>query len=243
MPSPAQLHRIRELAAKAGAAQDAAPAILGGIQGQMLAKLTQDVRRLHDIQSVEKKIALKRQLLPDYEAYIDGVLHGDGGQPDEVIATLMLWHLDAGWYDRGLDIAAYVMRHGLPLPERLKRNTATLLLDEVAGAIATGALSNPSEAMAILQRVASLVTDQDAPDQARAKLHFAIGKTLAAEAGDNPSGQHVEMAKSAVAQLQRAVSLYPAIGAKKLIETLERKIKNAGRAGEPSAPKAHGGAG
>src|SRR5690606_21172228 len=139
MASPAQLHRMRVLAARARASTDA-PATIGGIYGQMMAKLTQDARRLHDIQSVERKIAVKRELLPDYQAYIDGVLTGDTGEQDEVMATLMLWHIDAGLYERGLDIAAYVLRHDLALPERLKRNTATLLLDEVAGPLANGAV-------------------------------------------------------------------------------------------------------
>lgn len=231
MASPAQLHRIRVLAAQASASDSAAPVVVGGIQGQMLAKLTQDARRLHDIQSIERKIALKRELLPDYQAYIDGVLEGDGGQPDEIIPTVMLWHLDAGKYERGLDMAAYVMRHDLPMPERLKRNTATILLDEVAGAVAAGAVSEPSAAIGILQRVAVLVDGQDAPDQARAKLHFAMGKMLALQAGDKPTGSTVEMVRAAVAQLKRAVSLHEGIGAKKLIEQLERKIKNAGSAG------------
>ncbi len=231
MASPAQLHRIRVLAAQASASDPAAPVVVGGIQGQMLAKLTQDARRLHDIQSIERKIALKRELLPDYQAYIDGVLEGDGGQPDEIIPTVMLWHLDAGKYERGLDMAAYVMRHDLPMPERLKRNTATILLDEVAGAVAAGAVSEPSAAIGILQRVAVLVDGQDAPDQARAKLHFAMGKMLALQAGDKPTGSTVEMVRAAVAQLKRAVSLHEGIGAKKLIEQLERKIKNAGDPG------------
>lgn len=231
MASPAQLHRMRVLAAKTSAASEGAPVVVGGIYGQMMAKLTLDARRLHDIQSVERKISVKRELLPEYQAYITGVLEGDSGQPDEVVATLMLWHIDAGLFERGLEIAAYVMRHDLPLPERLKRNAATLLLDEVAGAVAGGAVADADASMAILQRVAVLVDGHDAPDQARAKLHFALGKTLALQAGDTLDGQRLEMARAAVAQLKRAVDLFSGIGAKKLIEQLERKIKNAGKAG------------
>lgn len=231
MTSPAQRHRTRVLASKASAADGAASAVVGGIFGQMMAKLTQDRRRLHDIQSVERKIALKRELVPEYRDYLDGVLNGDTGQPDEVLATLMMWQFDIGDFGRGLMLADYVMRHGLPLPERLKRNTATLLLDEVAGAIAGGAVPKHDEAMQLLQDVARLVDGQDAPDQARAKLHLAIGKTLAEQAGDEPRGPALEMARAAVAQLRRAVDLHSGVGCKKLIEQLERKIKNAGQAG------------
>lgn len=228
MTSPAQRHRTRALAAQASAADGATPAVVGGILGQMMAKLTLDRRRLHDIQSVERKIALKRELVPEYQDYLDGVLSGNAGQPDEVLTTLMVWHIDVGAFARGLQLADYVLRHGLALPERLKRNTATLLLDEVAGAIAVGAVSKHDEAMLLLQEVARLVDGQDAPDQARAKLHLAIGKTLAVQAGDEPRGPLLEMARAAVAQLRRAVDLHSGVGCKKLIEQLDRKIKNAG---------------
>ncbi|KRC85452.1 hypothetical protein ASE30_00280 [Achromobacter sp. Root83] len=231
MTSPAQRHRTRALAAKASAADGAAPAVVGGIFGQMMAKLTQDRRRLHDIKSVERKIGLKRELVPEYQDYLDGVLSGNAGQPDEVLTTLMVWHIDVGAFARGLELADYVLRHGLPLPERLKRNTATLLLDEVAGAIAGGAVLKHDEAMLLLQEVARLVDGQDAPDQARAKLHLAIGKTLAEQAGDEPRGPLLEMARAAVAQLRRAVDLHSSVGCKKLIEQLERKVKNAGSSG------------
>lgn len=231
MTSPAQRHRTRVLAAKASAADGAAPAVVGGIFGQMMAKLTQDRRRLHDIKSVERKVALKRELVPEYQDYLDGVLSGDTGQQDEVLATLMVWQFDIGDFARGLTLADYVMRHGLALPERLKRKTATLLLDEVAGAIAGGAVPKHDEAMQLLQEVARLVDGQDAPDQARAKLHLAIGKTLAEQAGDEPRGALLDMARAAVAQLRRAVDLHSGVGCKKLIEQLERKIKNAGQAG------------
>lgn len=231
MTSPAQRHRTRVLAERASAADGAAPAVMGGIYGQMMAKLTDDRRRLHDIQSVERKISVKREMVPEYIDYLDGVLAGNGGQPDEVVTTLMVWHFDIGAFARGLQLADYVLRHDLQLPERLKRNTATLLLDEVAGQIADGAVADYEQAMQLLQEVARLVDGHDAPDQARAKLHLALGKTLAAQAGDEPRGAHLEMARAGVAQLRRAVELHGGVGAKKLIEQLDRKIKNAGNPG------------
>ena len=105
-----------------------------------------------------------------------------------------------------------------------------LLLDEVAGQVANGAVSKPEEAMRVLQEVARLVDGQDAPDQARAKLHLALGKTLATQAGEeraraagNGAGQRRTTApRRGAAQRRRR---------EKLIEQLDRKIKNAGDAG------------
>ena len=122
MTSPAQQHRTRVLAARASAADGDAPAVMGGIYGQMMAKLTQDRRRLHDIQSVERKVAVKRELVPEYADYLQGVLAGDGGQPDEAVTTLMVWHFDIGAFAPGLQLADYVLRHDLQLPERLAQH-------------------------------------------------------------------------------------------------------------------------
>ncbi|WP_427184854.1 phage terminase small subunit [Bordetella bronchialis] len=226
MASLAQQHRMRVLAARGAVTQDGTrPA--GGVHALMMASLLQDMRRLKAIESVERKIAAKAQMLPAYRDYVDGVLAADAGGADEVITTLMVWHLDVGDFGRGLDLAAYVLRHGLTLPERYNRKVPALLLDEVADAVLEGRAPADEATLDALQRVAVLTDGQDAPDQARAKLHRALGETLARLAGEAPAGPKLEMARAALAQLNRAVSLNPGVGAKKAIEQLTRTIKKA----------------
>ncbi|WP_459614349.1 phage terminase small subunit [Bordetella sp. 2513F-2] len=225
MASLAQRHRIRVLAEQAN--PGAASVTAGGAHRMMMARLTADRRRLHDIQSVERKIAAKREMLPAYSDYIAGVLKADAGGQDEVITTLMVWHLDVLDFSHGLEIAAYVLKHELALPERYNRKVPALLLDEVPGAVLEGRVPATSDTLTALQRVAALTQDQDAPDQARAKLHRALGEVLAAMAGETPTGAQLEMARAALAQLNRAVALHQAVGAKKTIEQLQRTIKRA----------------
>jgi hypothetical protein len=54
-----------------------------------------DMSALKKIQGEQAKAALKRQLLPNYEGWIEGTL-GDSGRQDEVITRLMIWAIDAG---------------------------------------------------------------------------------------------------------------------------------------------------
>lgn len=228
MASLAQRHRVRVLAERASrAAGGSAPNPAGGVHALMMGRLVQDLRRLKEIQSVERKIAAKADMLPAYQDYVSGVLKGDSGGQDEVIVTVMVWHLDVLQFSRGLEIAAYVLKHDLALPERYNRKVPALLLDEVPGAVLAGSVSPNSDTLGALQMVAVLTEGQDAPDQARAKLHRAIGETLAALAGATPAGQQLSMARAALAQLNRAVSLHQAVGAKKAIEQLQRTIKKA----------------
>jgi len=227
MTTLARRHRMRVLAATAGTTHTALSAP-DDVQRLMLARLVGDLRRLHEIQSIERKIAIKAELMPDYADYIDGVLAGDAGGEDEVLTTLMVWHLDTLDFARALTIAQYVMRHGLRLPTRYNRDVATLLLDEVSNAVLAGRVELNEATLAALQQVAALTDDRDAPDQARAKLYRAIGETLAALAEAQSDDTRAETLRTALQALERALALHAGVGAKKAIEQLKRKIKQAG---------------
>ncbi|UJB21885.1 phage terminase small subunit [Lysobacter gummosus] len=48
-------------------------------------------RRLKSVQSVERKVEMKRRILPEYAPWIDGVLQGGRGGQDKVLMTVMVW--------------------------------------------------------------------------------------------------------------------------------------------------------
>ena len=228
MPSLAQRHRMRVLAGQAASAhgsQALTPA--AGIYALMMSTLVDDMRRLKEIESLERKISVKADLLPKYRDYLDGILAADAGGQDEIVTTLMVWHLDVCDFARGLEIAGYVIKHELALPERYNRKIAALLLDEIGDSVLAGRVPLDVTTLGALQMLAVLTEGQDAPDQARAKLHRAMGDTLAALAGPEPTGNRLEMVRAALQQLRRAVSLHDKVGAKKDIELLERTIKKA----------------
>ena len=81
-----------------------------------LAKLQQDYLRLKQVQSTEGKAELKRQLLPEYSPYVEGVLAEGKGAQDQVMTTLMVWRMDATDFAGALDIADYVITHSLLMP-------------------------------------------------------------------------------------------------------------------------------
>src|SRR5687768_5578830 len=96
MTSPARRHFQRATAAASAAvAKVDAPQTSDAYQ-LMKAALIEDRRRLHDIQSIERKIDAKRGMLPIYRPYIEGVLQAGTGAQDDVLMTLMVWYLDVG---------------------------------------------------------------------------------------------------------------------------------------------------
>ncbi|APX77283.1 Phage small terminase subunit [Achromobacter insolitus] len=227
MASLAQAHFLRVRAQRTAAPLAAGAVPAGSPYALMMAALTEDARRLKSIESVERKIEAKRGMLATYAPYLDGVLAANAGGADEVVTTLMVWHLDVCDFLRGLDLATYVLAHDLPLPERYARKVPALLLDEVSEAVLDERVPKDFPTLQALQRVAELVYDRDAPDEARAKLHRAIGLTMAELAGPEPKGDRLQMAVTALRQLERAVSLNGKVGAKKDIEQLQRTIKKA----------------
>lgn len=232
--TPAQRHFARVSAEMASAAAgDGHNATVGGSAYElMLYKLASDRRRLKQIQSIERKIELKRTLLPEYQEWVAGALAGGRGAQDDVLSTVLVWHIDVGDYMPALDIAGYAMAHKLTLPDQYSRDIPTMLIDEFSGAYLNGKLAeNPQHAIVVLKRVDALTRDSDVPDQARAKLHKAIGYALIGfiDLVDDKelAPGLMAYAEEANQQLHRALALFEGVGVKKDIERLERRLKKA----------------
>ena len=235
--TPAQRHRLTVLAAMAVAAghQDPHGETTGTAYELMQAQLHEHMRTLKGIQSVERKIEAKRTMLADFDAYLTGVLQADAGGQDTVLATVLVWHLDAGNWARALELAEYALRHGVQLPDQYQRTLPTLLLDEVSEAAIAGKLTGP-DALAYLAKVDMLTQDHDAHDQARAKLHKAIGWACMGKTSTNdadPKDLPPDVAGIALKHLRRAMELNDKVGVKKDIERLERAVDQLKKADSP----------
>ncbi|WP_114154083.1 phage terminase small subunit [Chromobacterium haemolyticum] len=213
--SHARAHYQRASAAKASALAAEDGPINCTAYELMLAKLAEDKRRLKQIQSMEGKAAVKREVLPEYAAWVEGALEGGRGQPDDVLMTVMTWRIDAGDYSGALDIAEYALAHGLPLPDQFSRTTATVVAEEIADAAKRARDGQQPFDLQTLTYTAELTDKHDMPDQVRAKLLKEAGLILAEQA---PT--------AALEHLRRAQQLDNRVGVKKDIERIERAIKN-----------------
>lgn len=202
--TPAQRRFQKAMAAKVSNTDDDSLAGSSAYE-LMLVKLAADKRRLKEIQSVERKIAVKRELLPEYRDWVAGALSTGKGAQDDVLTTIMVWCIDVGQYQHALDIAQYVLAYGLVLPDQYERNVATVLVDEIAVAALAHKASESGFDLEVLERLQLLTANQDMPDQARAKLHKALGQQYKLVA---------DYAK-AVEQFNRALKLNPKAGCKR----------------------------
>lgn len=245
MLSPAARHRERKLARlaleKAGAEGVAPERPATGAEATeyelLLAALGEDLRRLKDIQSTERKIEAKREMIPRYIPHVSATLAAANetgtALQDEVLATMMLWCIDIGEYMNGLDLAEHVLRHGLRLPERFNRGPAPLIAEEIAEAALKAHSQGTAFDLAVLHRVEQLTAAADMHDVIRAKLNKALGHHLlhyadAQEASEDAAAGAPRAAREAALEhYKRAFALDRAIGVKKDIERLTAALAKA----------------
>ncbi|WP_304308787.1 phage terminase small subunit [Pseudacidovorax intermedius] len=275
MLSPAQRHRARILQQQAQAADPYGTELKGDQYDLMRIKLSQDKAQIGKVQSHERRAEIKAKLLPEYFDWIKTAVETGTGAADRVLTTVMVWAFDAGAYALGLVIAKYVIGHRMSMDDEYKRSPAAIVIDELANAFLKGQWApldvkaagddgsmqllpafpdlDPAQllqhASALLIEADMLTAEQDAPDQARAKLHKAIayallGKVQTAEEPDLAT-LDPEVLRTALARLQRALQLDSNAGVKKDIERIERALAKADKpdataAAAPAADSAPG---
>jgi len=224
MTNPCRRHFQRVTAAKEAAAVEPTQTMAGATAYEhQLNQLLQDRLRLKQVQSNQGKAELKRQLLPEYIPYVQGVLDAGQGAQDEVLTTIMVWRFDAGDFTGGLDIAQYVLQHKMVMPDRFARTLGCLVAEEVATAAFKAQKVGEPFDLAILHRTAELTDAEDMPDQARAKLFLALGRATLESITDEHPGQPGQV-QAGIDLLKRAIDLHDACGGKKDLERAERLL-------------------
>jgi hypothetical protein len=202
----------------------------------LLAQLHEDLRRLSGIQSTDKKIALKRELIGKYRPWIEGVLNAaaEAGEDvqapqDEIVITVFIWAVDIRDWAMALALGGHVIKHGLQLPERFHRTAGGFLVSEIAEA----AIEEPgSVPHTVLLTPIGEGPAWDMKDATRARLHRAIGESWARQAEEwdpnaesAPAGGKAMLVDAALTALREAKRLDAKVGVVKEIERLEREAR------------------
>ena len=215
MTSPALQHYLKVTAAKAAAlAEDFET--MDGLNNYelMLVKLNSDRRRLRDIQSMSRKADVKREILPDYDAYIEGVLSGGKGIQDEVIVTLLIWALDSDDLSRAMPLIDYAVKNNMALPDSYNRNLATAVVDEFVASVQRMYQASESYPLEEIKHIKELTSDKDMPDEALAKLYKVLGEAQEA----------AELLEAAFESYSRAYELNSRVGVKTQMNRLKKQL-------------------
>lgn len=207
--TPAQRARAAALAradvtAPAGATGPAGPSGLA----RMLVTLKGHMDQLRAIKSMAARAEAKRDLIPGYRPYVDEVLAADTGRQDPVVVMMMIWSLDVGDWPAVLRLAAYVIGHGLAMPDGFDRDAVTWLVEELARAAEIDPAALPA-----LDSAMRLTEGQDMHDQVRAKALKVLG--LAVE--DTDPGLALD-------RLEHAYRLDRGAGVKKALDRVRKRL-------------------
>ncbi len=221
-----------------------APEIDGGSESgveyrALLTSLHADLHSLRDIASVLDRNPVKAQKAVTYASWVDGALEaGKSGHAvqDEILMTMMIWAKDYGDFDRALTIAEHAVAHGLSMPRDYSRTAGCFIAEDIATMANEHANQDGSVVPhAVLVRTEALVQKIDMPDQAKAKLYKALGRSYARKAEDfDPqsdnmvAGGQPALVAAALDALLFAVKLDASVGVKKDIQALDKKLSELG---------------
>lgn len=236
--SPALRNRQRKLAALAGdtalsgsraAAPD--PKSPAGEQYAILrAVLHDNLRKLQDVESHEARIPMKLDFMREFAPWVKGVIDADKPVQDEILLTCMVWSVDCAAFEEAVMLGRFAIKHGLTMPERYNRSVACFLREDIAEAFLKDENSVPHGVMVELDQ---LTADADMPDQAKAKLDKALGRSwlIIAENFDpsdetGPAGGAAGYATKALEHFNRARKLNPKCGVVKDIQRTEKLLRD-----------------
>ena len=103
-----------------------APAV-GDLFEQLQAALVTDIARIKTHKKLADKQALKATLLPNYLPFVEQYISEGHDYPNNVAVMAMVWALDIGDIETGMDIAAYLIETKQTLPANFKCDIPTLL--------------------------------------------------------------------------------------------------------------------
>lgn len=221
MLTPAQKHFQKVMADRRGDKAEQ-QGVVRTAHEQILHRLRLDQASLKQVQSKESKAAMKRDMLPNYQGWIDGTLEGDSGRQDEVITTMMLWAIDCQDYPQALRIGRYVVNHGLTMRDDFKRTAPVLLAEEISNQVlnvaTTDAGADLTDTIAVLDEVAEIVKGCDMPDEVSSKLCKARGLARRGASDNETKGEALKL-------FRRATELNPNAGVKREMQALNRELK------------------
>jgi hypothetical protein len=201
-------------------------------------RLTHDLRRLKQIRSIGKKIEAKREMLPEYKAWVEGILAADAGVgaglAAEVLPTYMVWLIDIGEYAEALDLVPFVFRHNVQMPSRYQRDAATIVVEEIAEAAAKAQNAGTAFPLDVLLQVEELTTDHDFHDEVRAKLFKAIGIEQLRSAEELPADKSKSALETTLTMLRAAQGLNDRVGVKDRIKRADKLLAAVTKAAEPT---------
>ena len=203
------------------AAAEAGGADLGSLSAyqRLLKNLHDDKVLLKSVSSIADKVHIKKQALPAYQEWIDGITAAGTVQTDDrITATVIVWMIDCGLLDEAMPLADVLIHSGLESADEYSRSMPEIIVEQMADQIESGSEISAENLKTLIEWATAKKEDGlheiNLADVIRAKLLKAAGEK-AEVADDN---------ETALNLYRQAVGYNDKAGVKKRIEALEKQL-------------------
>ena len=203
------------------AAAEAGGADLGSLSAyqRLLKNLHDDKVLLKSVSSIADKVHIKKQALPAYQEWIDGITAAGTVQADDrIAATVIVWMIDCGLLDEAMPLADVLIHSGLESADEYSRSMPEIIVEQMADQIESGSEISEENLKTLIEWATAKKEDGlheiNLADVIRAKLLKAAGEK--AEAADDN--------ETALNLYRQAVGYNDKAGVKKRIEALEKQL-------------------
>lgn len=203
------------------AAAEAGGANLGSLSAyqRLLKNLHDDKVLLKSVSSIADKVHIKKQALPAYQEWIDGITAAGTVQADDrIAATVIVWMIDCGLLDEAMPLADVLIHSGLESADEYSRSMPEIIVEQMADQIESGSEISAESLKTLIEWATAKKEDGlheiNLADVIRAKLLKAAGEK--AEAADDN--------ETALNLYRQAVGYNDKAGVKKRIEALEKQL-------------------
>lgn len=203
------------------AAAEAGGADLGSLSAyqRLLKNLHDDKVLLKSVSSIADKVHIKKQALPAYQEWIDGITAAGTVQADDrIAATVIVWMIDCGLLDEAMPLADVLIHSGLESADEYSRSMPEIIVEQMADQIESGSEISAENLKTLIEWATAKKEDGlheiNLADVIRAKLLKAAGEK--AEAADEN--------ETALNLYRQAVGYNDKAGVKKRIEALEKQL-------------------
>lgn len=203
------------------AAAEAGGTDLGSLSAyqRLLKNLHDDKVLLKSVSSIADKVHIKKQALPAYQEWIDGITAAGTVQADDrIAATVIVWMIDCGLLDEAMPLADVLIHSGLESADEYSRSMPEIIVEQMADQIESGSEISAENLKTLIEWATAKKEDGlheiNLADVIRAKLLKAAGEK--AEAADDN--------ETALNLYRQAVGYNDKAGVKKRIEALEKQL-------------------
>jgi len=90
-----------------------------------------DLGKVAGQRDLADKTRIKQSVLPTYLAFVQDFVESGDNYPNTVAVQIMVWLLDVGEIEHGLSLALHLIEQGQRMPDKIKRDIPTFLVDEL----------------------------------------------------------------------------------------------------------------